>query len=176
MASPQSTPGKGSRQTRPARLPSASPIPISRIRGQSTTPGSLFGSSLPQSQGARDYFTPREEPAWTVFGQLLEDDRTPGSRGYDTPVHSIRRGRSRAVSRQLLPAVSASPEAGPALGSPIPAPQFITSPPRQTVSPPRQPQDAFAEGTERPLSAADSHFSAFTRTESFGEAGGASGE
>lgn len=154
----------GSRQTRSIRLSSTSPLPITRSLRQPTTPMSLFTNSPPQS-GPRDYFGPQEQTGWTVFGQLLEDDRTPGARGHDTPVHSIRRGRSRAVSRQLLPAVSASPDVARST-SPIPQPEFVSSPPRNIVSPPTHAHELPRPGAPRRMSAADSHFSAFTQTES----------
>lgn len=164
MASP---PG---RQARPTRLP-PSPLPSSSTRPQPipSSSRSIFTSTPQPIQGTRDYFSPREEPGWTVFGQLLEDDRTPGSRGYDTPVHSIRKGRSRGVSRQRqtqLPVVSASPDE-PESSSPLAPAAFITSPPHQTISPPFHDNEPLPDVGFRPQSAAESHFSGFTRTESF---------
>jgi len=73
----------------------------------------------------RDYFAPqpdsnpqgtprgtprgrRDREQWTVFGQLLEDEFSPvGTRGSETPGHTLRPRRSRTASR-LRPVISSS--------------------------------------------------------------------
>lgn len=69
----------------PSRVDVSAGTPLSRTaRDYFGQPGSAASGRADITKGKRPLDPmPRE---WTVFGQLLEDDRTPGIRGSDTPL------------------------------------------------------------------------------------------
>lgn len=96
------------------------PHPISR-------PTQDYFSAQEGSSGNNppSHFTPggtrrtrRDE--WTLFGQLLEDDRTPGARGSETPVHAV---RNKSLSRFNAP----PSRSNLSLSSPVPPSSSIQS-------------------------------------------------
>lgn len=161
---PSSPTPSGSRtKAHPATLP----LPVPGSRPSSINSSRFTPTPGPLSSSPRDYFSAREGPQWTVFGQLLEDDRTPGSRGHDTPVHTVKKSRGISRSRPShMPTIPATPNDARAV-SPARSSQFFSSPPHRTQSPARQADVGSPTRPPGPLSIAESRHSIFTRTESF---------
>ncbi len=91
--------------------PSAVSLVSSPPQGSVSGPGDYFTRpQLSNSPASLSWMRPRDDNGrqWTVFGQLLEDDRTPGVRGSETPVPTL---KHRTSQQNLLqhPLLARSP-------------------------------------------------------------------
>ncbi|KAG8906930.1 hypothetical protein FRB99_005704 [Tulasnella sp. 403] len=140
------TPGIGAfGPSPPLQLPPASrssrSIPSPRSFGNTSQD---YFSRRPEGATSRSAITTgstrRRKDEWTVFGQLLEDDRTPGIRGSDTPVHTVR-ASARSPLRPDIP----SDRSGSALSttaSPSVAASTLQLPPNDSGTTNLEPSDS----------------------------------